>query len=57
MAFSLYREQVSKKIIKQFTKATKVAEEAAATTAASWSVPRKEGGLAFMTYRATCIRK
>ncbi|SPQ22881.1 33a1c8c7-d86f-4eb1-815a-97caacca19ac [Thermothielavioides terrestris] len=55
-AFSVCREVVDCCIFRRSNMAAKVAEDAAIATVNSWICPATDGGLAYQTFRATCVR-
>ncbi|KAK3940378.1 Dynamin family-domain-containing protein [Diplogelasinospora grovesii] len=50
------RQLLDTSILSKFAPATRVASDTAPVTVESWGRPKNEGGLPFMTYRATCVR-
>ena len=48
--------EVQEKILDKFAPAAHAASDAAPVTVQSWAKKKNEGGLPYMTYRATCVR-
>ncbi|KAK4455827.1 hypothetical protein QBC34DRAFT_453465 [Podospora aff. communis PSN243] len=55
--FQQARAEINGNIFERFEPAIRIAKKEAQETAAKWSLTRNQGGLAFATYRATCIRE